>query len=241
MSSPALGKRAAKIAQAATAAWLLLCGTPLNGQTIHEHEPPQVLAPGYSPLEFEPPAAGSYRLPPLGPAGDGDVITSDGETVRLHQLLGDRFVVLSFIYTRCSDANGCPLASHVLGGLQSHIADDPQLSGQVRLLSLSFDPAYDSPKVLNQYRKSFRRQGFDWRFLTTGSDPSLAPILEAYNQWIVRDYDDDGNYLGTISHLLRVFLIDRDRRIRNIYSVSFLHADSVANDLRTLLMESQRH
>jgi len=39
-----------------------------------------------------------------------------------------------------------------------------------------------------------------------------------------------------VSHLLRVYLIDRNRRIRNIYSQSFLHAGVVLAHLRTLLM-----
>ena len=44
--------------------------------------------------------------------------------------------------------------------------------------------------------------------------------------------------MGTMSHILRVFLIDESRQIRNIYSTSFLHADTVANDVRSLLMEA---
>ena len=47
----------------------------------------------------------------------------------------------------------------------------------------------------------------------------------------------NGDYTGTMSHILRVFLIDKNRNIRNIYSTSFLHADTVANDVRSLLME----
>jgi cytochrome c peroxidase len=50
-------------------------------------------------------------------------------------------------------------------------------------------------------------------------------------------YNEDGDYAGTMSHILRVYLIDRDRRIRNIYSAGFLHVDTVINDLRTLQME----
>ena len=40
-------------------------------------------------------------------------------------------------------------------------------------------------------------------------------------------------------HLLRVYLIDLQKQIRNIYSVSFLHPDILMNDLETLLMESR--
>jgi cytochrome c peroxidase len=114
------------------------------------------------------------------------------------------------------------------------------LKDAVRLVSFSFDPDYDTPRVLETYAGYFRAPGFDWLFLTTAGEPQLMPTLEGYGQWIVRDYDADGNYLGTVSHLLRVYLIDREKRIRNVYSMSFLHADSVVNDLLTLLAEARR-
>lgn len=217
---------------------VLACGFPVLAQAQAEHEharSAQVLAPGYSALEYEPPAPGSYALPPLGEAADGAVISSDGRHLRLHDLFGDKLVVLSFIYTRCNDVNGCPLATFVLSRLQSRIDDDEKLRDRVRLVSLSFDPDYDTPDVLANYSKPFVSDGSDWRFVTTGSRQALAPLLESYDQFIIRDYDSEGKYLGTISHLLRVYLIDRRRRIRNIYSVSFLHADTVLNDIRTLM------
>jgi len=40
-----------------------------------------------------------------------------------------------------------------------------------------------------------------------------------------------------MSHILRVFLIDEQKKIRNIYSTSFLHTDTIVNDVRTLLMD----
>lgn len=204
----------------------------------HEHPAPAVLAPGYSDLEFRPPAPGSYALPPLGEAADGQVLDSSGRAHSLHQLLGDKIAVLSFIYTRCSDVNGCPLATFVLKGVQERVRRDPALADRVRLLSFSFDPGHDTPAVLEAYAGHFRAPDFDWRFLTTASTAQLDPILDAYGQSVIRDRDAAGNDLGTVSHVLRVYLIDRDRRIRNIYSMSFLHADMVANDALTLLMES---
>lgn len=208
--------------------------------STHDHPPPEVLAPGYSQLEFNPPEPGSYQLPPLGDAADGAVLDSTGQVRALHDYLGDKLVVLSFIYTRCSDVNGCPLATFVMKGVQERIRAAPDLQGKVRLVSFSFDPAYDTPAVLEQYASYFRAPDFDWRFLTTRSEAQLTPILDGYGQWIVRDYGDSGEYLGTVSHLLRVYLIDRAKRVRNIYSTSFLHADTVVNDLRTLLGEARR-
>lgn len=198
-----------------------------------------MLAPGYADLEFVPPAAGSYELPPLGIAADGPVLDTRAQPLMLHDLLGEKITILSFIYTSCSDVNGCPLATYVLKRVSDAIIEARDLRGEVRLISMSFDPAYDTPAVMDEYADRFRAQGTDWHFLTSSSEAELAPILRAYDQWVVRDYDSQGEYLGTMSHLLRVFLIDRQMRIRDIYSVSFLHAQSIANDIRTLLKEEE--
>ena len=206
-------------------------------RNAHAHEPPVVLAPGYADLSFTAPAAGSYRLPPLGAAANGVVLDTDSRQFNLHELMGDRLVVMSFIYTSCSDVNGCPLATHVFGKVADVLKDAEDLKGKVRLISLSFDPDYDTPEVMAAYADHFQRPGVDWQFLTTASLEDLDPLLDDYGQWVLRDFDADGEPLGTMSHLLRVFLIDRELRIRNIYSVSFLHADTIGNDLRTLLLE----
>ena len=147
----------------------------------HGHAPPLVLAPGYAALEFVPPRAGEYALPPLGNAADGAVIDLAGKSRRLHDFLGDKVVVLSFIYTTCSDVNGCPLATHVFRGLQDHISASAELRDKVRLLSFSFDPVHDTPAVLRDYSRYFKQADFDWQFLTCKSDSALDPVLRDYS------------------------------------------------------------
>lgn len=218
-----------------------LLTTLLAAQTAHHHPPTpaqQPLAPGYAVLPFPAPAPGSYPLPQLGAAADGPIVVSSGGRTRLHRLYGDKIIVLSFIFTSCSDVNGCPLASFVLSQVQQRVIADPRLRDRVRLVSLSFDPTRDTPARLESYASSFRRDGFDWRFVGCESEAQLAPILTAYDQAVIRDYDEDGRDLGTMSHTLRVFVIDRARRIRNIYSPAYLHPDLVLADLQTLAMEA---
>jgi len=197
----------------------------------------QVLAPGWNELEFEPPVAGSYQLPPMGMAGDGRVLTTAGDATTLHDLMGDKVVVLSFIYSSCSDANGCPLATHVLEKLQNQLLEDPGKGAGVRFISLSFDPVQDTPQVMKRYGRPYISGDFDWHFLTTSSQQALEPILDTYGQSIVRDPNAEEGEGSSISHILRVFLVDRNLRIRNIFSASYLHADTMLNDIRTLQME----
>lgn len=196
------------------------------------------LAPGYGALEFVPPVPGTYRLPALGHAADAKLLNSKGDAVTLHDLMSDKFTLLSFIYTNCSDVNGCPLASYVMGKVSDRVMADEVLKDYVRLVSFSFDPANDTPEVLEQYAGHFRKPGSDWHFVTAETVEELAATLKAYDQFVIREYDPDGKFLGSISHMLRVYLIDHNRDIRNIYSVSFLHPDTVINDIRTIVAKS---
>ena len=89
---------------------------------------------------------------------------------------------------------------------------------------------------MDAYGGNFKHKDCDWRFLTTSTERTLAPLLASWDQSVHKEYDTEGNFLGSFSHLLRVFLIDHNKQIRNIYSVSFLHADTVVNDIKTILL-----
>jgi len=197
----------------------------------------KVLAPGWSELEFDPPLPGEYQLPPMGTAGDGELLDSSGQAITLHGLMGEKLVVLSFIYSSCSDVNGCPLATHVLERLQNRLLQGPGKGEGIRFISLSFDPGQDTPEVMRQYGSRYVSGVFDWRFLTTRGEQDLEPILQSYGQAIIRDPDSQEGKPGNISHMLRVFLVDLNKLIRNVYSASYLHADSMFNDIRTLQLE----
>ena len=217
---------------------LTLSAAAVSQQQAPHHTPaakPEVLAPGYSALEFPAPEPGSYALPPLGPAADGVLLDSSGTAVRLHELFDDKTVVLSFIYTSCPDVNGCPLATFVLAQVQKRLAADKATKEDVRLVSISFDPANDTPRVMAEYGKAFRRGTVDWKFLTAASEDRLDPILDDYDQFVIRDRGPDGKALATMSHVLRVYLIDADKRVRNIYSPSYLHPDLLYADIRSIL------
>lgn len=66
----------------------------------------------------------------------------------------------------------------------------------------------------------------------------LKPILEGLDQEIEIEQDARGRPTRTISHMLKLFLIDREGRIREIYSTAFLHPEAMLNDIRSLVMEA---
>jgi protein SCO1/2 len=192
-------------------------------------------------LDFEPPPPGSYKLQRIMAAPDGEVLGTDDRAQRLSRFTHDRITLLGFIYTTCIDPDGCPLAYRVFDALKEKIVAAPALRGSVRFVTLSFDPVRDSPLVMRQYggsRVSDEGSGLRWYFLTTRSARELMPLLEGFGQDIRYAIDrSTGKPRPELSHVLKVFLIDRAGFIREIYSSTFLHPQTVLNDIETLLME----
>ena len=135
--------------------------------------------------------------------------------------------LVTFIYTRCPVPNFCPLMDQNFATIQGAIAEDPQLKGQVRLVSISFDPARDTPAVLAAHAASRRADPAVWTFLTgdrgdhrTDSRPgSVLAIIPSAGA-------------ADITHSLRTALIGRDGRIVKFYTGNEWTPGAVLADLR---------
>ena len=191
--------------------------------------------------DYDPPVPGSYALPVVKVAPEGAIIDSAGRSLNLRDLTHGRITVLSFIYTRCAAPKACPYATGVFNQLHALSEDDKALSKNMRLVSMSFDPDYDTPQHLAAYSEAMREEksGCEWRFATAKSRAELEPILNAYGQ-AVDKRSNPNDPQGPLYHTLRVFLIDREGRIRNIYSSGTLDPRLVLADVKTLLLEESR-
>jgi cytochrome oxidase Cu insertion factor (SCO1/SenC/PrrC family) len=190
-------------------------------------------------FDYDPPAPGSYRLPAIKPAADGTVLDTAGRPLRLHDAIAGRIAVLAFIYTRCTDPQGCPLSMGLLYDLAYVAGQDPAIGDSLRLMAMSFDVEHDRPEVMADYAaETETAAGDNILFLTAESKAVLDPILAAYDQPIGRKVDPQDAF-GPLTHQLRVYLIDRQGQIRNIYSLGFLDPRLVITDVRTLLLEER--
>lgn len=191
-------------------------------------------------MDFVPPAAGSYKLHRIQPATDGAVLDAKGKRRRLSEFTQGRVTLLAFMYSSCADPNGCPYALTVMHLVKDQLEKLPEARGRVRFVSLSFDPVRDTPQVLALYGgdHSGAGQHLSWDFLTTRSRRELLPILDGFGQDVGVDIDKaTGKPVGSYSHVLKVFLIDSKRMVREIYTTDYLLPAMVLNDIKTLLME----
>jgi cytochrome oxidase Cu insertion factor (SCO1/SenC/PrrC family) len=208
----------------------LVAGMPLAQAQLQSKAPAQ---------DFVAPAPGSYALPPIQPAADGWVLEGNGLPRRLSRYTHGALTLLSFVYTYCTDPIGCPLAYATFDTIKRRVLADPVLRGRVRLVSLSFDPVNDTPDAMRIYGGE-HALGADlpWHFLTTYSTRFLKPILDDFGQDVDIELDAKGAPTRARAHLLKVFLLDRNGQVREIYSSAFLHPDVILNDMRTLALES---
>lgn len=200
-------------------------GAPVDSGRTTEHD-------------YDAPEPGTYKLPIVKLAADGALLDSSGKAIPLRELVHGRVTVMSFIYTRCASAKACPYATGVLLQLHRTSAADSELAGQLRLVSLSFDPTNDTPERMAAYAGIAAQDpgAAPWHFVTTRSMAELQPILAAYGQAVDKRQDPDAP-AGPFNHTLRVYLIDREGRIRNIYSTGTLDLRLVLADVRTLMLE----
>ena len=193
-----------------------------------------------APLDYTPPAVGTYQLHRIMPSPDGRVLDTRGRMQRLAHFTKDKITLLGFIYTTCADPEGCPLAYEVFDSLKTRIVATPGLASKVRFVTLSFDPVRDTPQTMARYAGSRLHDDkrLDWYFLTTRNAQDLMPLVEGFGQDVrYATNKATGKPQRELSHVLKVFLIDRRGDIREIYTTTFLHPQIVMNDIATLLME----
>lgn len=215
-----------------TEAWVA-CALALSlAGSASAHEPrPQQLA-------FTPPAPGTYRLERIMQAPDGKVIDVRHRPGTLAAYTQGKVTLLSLMYTSCSDERGCPLAFYSIVTIRRDLEKNPAARGKVQVVSLSFDPEHDTPEVMRAYGGSHAKDGaaVPWHFVTAASRRELAPMLSGFDQDVSRPRDGGNKEL---SHVLKLFLIDRDGWVREIYTSAYLAPKMVLNDIQTLLMEDR--
>ena len=124
--------------------------------------------------------------------------------------LDGRASAITFIYTRCPLPEFCPAVDSRFRALQQAIADAPAGSplSQVHLLSVTIDPAFDTPHVLAVHAAKVDARPEIWRFVT-------APVDEItrFGHQFGLDVRRSGSAAADIEHNLRAIILDRDRRV----------------------------
>ncbi len=154
------------------------------------------------------------------------LINQDGRKIHLQQFQG-KPLLLTFIYTRCPFPDYCLRMSHNFLEVMQELQKSPQVFAKAQLLSISIDPATDTPPVLRTYGKTYV-DGIDpkfqhWEF-ATGSPEEVRRTADFFG--LVYNQKD-----GQIVHSLSTVLIGGDGKVLKVYSGNDWKPEDVAADL----------
>jgi protein SCO1/2 len=103
----------------------------------------------------------------------------------------------------------------------ANIQDKVLLDDGVKLLSITVDPAYDTPERLAAYASRFHADPTKWRFVTGASDKVMTLIRKGFMTYTQPDGKLQDNGAPSIAHRADFFLVDGDLHLRG----TFEHTD----------------
>ena len=152
--------------------------------------------------------------PPREPLGDlgavpaFELVERSGAPVTLESLRGESWIA-GFVYTRCEGP--CPLVTARMAALASRLPETG-----IRVVTISVDPAFDTPERLVAYAKEYKASADRWWFLT-GDTESVRRLVRDGFHLSVAEAGSDPSHGGPLTHSTRTALIDADGRIRRYY------------------------
>lgn len=173
------------------------------------------------------PAERPAMLEPGTTVPDVELTDQEGRTRRISEWRG-RTIAVTFVYTRCPLPDFCPLMDRHFKAAQAALKADAALAGRVHLLSVSFDPDYDTPAVIAAHAA---RAGADpalWSYLT-GARDAVDRFAGAFGVTVMRD----DKPMQEIIHNLRTAVIDADGRLVTVLNGRDWTPDDLVAQLRS--------
>jgi protein SCO1 len=159
--------------------------------------------------------------PVLGQVSDFMLTDQNADPMGSKRLRG-RIWVADFIFTRC--AGPCPVMSGKMAELQSALKSRPG----IELVSISVDPAHDTPERLKSYGERYSARPGIWHLLTGPKEEILRIMKEDFKI----GYSDpgDGPPETAIVHGTHFILVDTEGQIRGYYGIIVDEEDELSRD-----------
>jgi len=162
---------------------------------------------------------------------DFGLVNQDGKRIHLGQYRGQA-LALTFIYTRCPMPDQCTMMSNNFAAIDKELQQEPDVYGKTHLLTISFDPDYDSPKVMRSYGASHTGRYSDetfqhWEF-ATGSADEVKGIAQFFG---LRYFHDTESAQDQVIHSLRTVVIGPDGKLFKLYRGNEWKPAEIVGDL----------
>ena len=129
----------------------------------------------------------------------------DGRLIRVSDFRG-KAVAFTFFFTRCPLPDYCPRMNTDFAQARSLLLKDASAPTNWQIISISFDPEFDTPKVLSRYARAYRGDDPSRWIFATGTTNALADAALHLDLMVMRQG-------GSITHNLRTVVLDTEGRI----------------------------
>ena len=179
-------------------------------------------------------SSGANSLPVISQLTDFNLTNQIRQTVRLSNFLGKVWFA-DIVFTRC--AGPCPTMTKRMGELQAHFANDPN----VAFATLTTDPEFDTPEVMNRYAKRHNARVENWNFLT-GEKSQIVRLAVDEMKLIAREKPKGEQVTpeDLFIHSSYFVLIDRRGRLRGVLESLDDSWKNKAIDLATKLLNEEQ-
>ena len=166
------------------------------------------------------------------------LINQDGKAIRIQDYKG-KALLLTFIYTRCQQPDQCTLMSSNFATIDQELQKQPDIYRKTHLLSISFDPEYDTPKVLHSYGAAFTGKYSEedfahWEF-ASGSADEVKGIAQFFG---LRYYQSPSGEEQVI-HSLRTVVIGPDSKVVKVYRGNEWKPEEILKDLQNAVGDTK--
>jgi protein SCO1/2 len=152
-----------------------------------------------------------------------------GASVSMESLRG-QVVAITFIYSRCPLPDYCPRMVNNLAEVRNRFRD--RLGLDLTLLTVTFDPKYDTPEVLLNFAARYGGNVPGWHFLS-GTAEAIASVCASFG---IEYWPDQ----GLITHTLQTAVIDREGRLRASVEGRGFSGRQIADLVETVLDRQSR-
>ena len=162
-------------------------------------------------------------------------LNQSGKTIHIDQFKG-KVLLVTFIYTRCPLPDFCPRMSRNFATIDKQLAADQALYAKTHLLSISFDPSYDTPAVLKSYGGAYTgrytQENFaHWDFAAP-SKTEQPEVDKFFDVGVTPEADH------TITHSLSTLVITPEGKVYRWYPTNDWTPEQLMGDIKELVARS---
>ncbi|MFS0840122.1 SCO family protein [Paenibacillus sp. 1P03SA] len=167
---------------------------------------------------------------PVGTAAPFELTDTEGKKVSSSDF-DNKVKLVYFFFASCPDV--CPITTNFLSKVQDEMKAQKVFADKADIVSISFDPARDTPAALKEYAVRNRADFTGWKFLTGTDEAAMAQLAKKYSIGVTKD--NTGNF----THSNVILLVDKKGQIRTYYNPGRPDLDykTIVKDIKALSKE----